>query len=120
VTLTIVTATWCVVCGLLGVVLTILWTATDHIFAHANENLLVFNPLWLVLAVLVAVYFTTGRSARVTGYLAVGLAGLCVLALVSHLVMVSRQANVAIILLALPPALAIAWLAIPARPRTSS
>jgi len=27
---------------------------------------------------------------------------------------------VAIILLALPPALAIAWLAIPARPRTSS
>jgi hypothetical protein len=120
VTLTIVTATWCVVCGLLGVVLTILWTATDHIFAHANENLLVFNPLWLVLAVLVAVYFTTGRSARVTGYLAVGLAGLCALALVSHLVMLSRQANVAIILLALPPALAIAWLAIPARPRTSS
>ena len=114
------TTTWCIIAGLLGVVLTILWTATDHFFAHANENLLVFNPLWLVLGVLVAVYFTTGRSARVTGYLAVGLAGLCVLALVSHLVMVSRQANVAIILLALPPALAIAWLAIPARPRTSS
>lgn len=119
-TLTIVTTAWCIVAGLLGVVLTILWTATDHIFAHANENLLVFNPLWLVLGVLIAVYFTTGRSARVTGYLAVGLAGLCVLALVSHLVMLSRQANVPIILLALPPALAIAWLAIPARSRTSS
>jgi hypothetical protein len=120
VALTIVASVWCVVAGLLGVVLTILWSATDHFFAHANENLLVFNPLWLVLAVLVAVYFTTGRSARVTGYLAVGLAGLCVLALLSHLVMVSRQSNLAIILLALPPALAIAWLAIPARRSASS
>ena len=118
VALTIVASVWCVVAGLLGVVLTILWSATDHFFAHANENLLVFNPLWLMLAVLVAVYFTTGRSARVTGYLAVGLAGLCVLALLSHLVMVSRQSNLAIILLALPPAIAIAWLAAP--PRRSS
>ena len=115
VTLTVVTSAWCVVAGLLGGVLTILWTATDHFFAHANENLLVFNPLWLVLAVLVAIYFTTGRSARLTGYLAVSLAGLCVLALVSHLVMVSRQANLAVILLSLPPALAVAWLAMPAR-----
>jgi hypothetical protein len=72
-----------------------------------------------VLGVLVAVYFTSGRSARLTGYLAVGLAGLCVLALVSHLVMLSRQANLAIILLALPPALAIGWLAIPARRMSS-
>jgi len=65
--------------------------------------------------VLIAVYFTTGRSGRITGYLAVGLAGFCILALVSHLVMVSRQANLAVILLALPPALAIGWLAIPVR-----
>ena len=118
--LTVVTSAWCVIAGLLGVVLTILWTATDHFFAHANENLLVFNPLWLVLAVLIAVYFTSGRSARLTGYLAVALAGLCVLALVSHLVMVSRQANLAVILLALPPALAVAALAMPARTRASS
>jgi hypothetical protein len=119
VALTIVTSAWCIIAGLLGVLLTLLWTVTDHFFAHANENLLVFNPLWLVLGVLVAVYFTTGRSARLTGYLAVGLAGLCVLALVSHLVMLSRQANLAIILLALPPALAIGWLAIPARRMSS-
>jgi Domain of unknown function (DUF4105) len=115
VTLTIVTTTYCVIAGLLGVVLTLLWTATDHIFAHANENLLVFNPLWLVLGVLAAVYFNTGRAARVTGYLAMGLAGLCVLALLSHMVFVSRQANLAIILLALPPALVIAWLTAPPR-----
>lgn len=113
VTLTIVTAAWCIIAGLLGVVLTILWAATDHFFAHYNENLMVFNPLWVLLGVLVAVYFTTGRAARVTGYLAMGLAGLCVLALLSHLVFVSRQANLSIILLALPAALAIAWITAP-------
>jgi hypothetical protein len=114
--LTTVTSLWCLIAGLLGVVLTILWTATDHMFAHQNENLLVFNPLWLVLAVLVTVYFNTGKAARLTGYLAVGLAGLCVLAALSHLVLLSRQSNIAIIALGILPAIAIAWLTIPARP----
>jgi hypothetical protein len=91
VALTIVASVWCVVAGLLGVVLTILWSATDHFFA--NENLSCSSAIGA--CGIVAVYFTTGRSARVTGYLAVGLAGLCVLALLSHLVMVSRQSNLA-------------------------
>ncbi len=101
---------WCFIAGLLGVVLTILWTATDHRFAYANENLLVFNPLWLILAVCVAVYIATGKSGRFTGLLAAFLTGLTVLALLAHAVFVSRQANIAIILLALPPALALAWI----------
>jgi hypothetical protein len=101
---------WCTIAGLLGVVLTLLWTVTDHQFAHANENLLVFNPLWLVLAVCVGMYIAGGRAARFTGLLAAFLAGLSVLALLSHAVFVSRQANMAIILLALPPALALAWI----------
>jgi len=99
---------WCFVAGLLGVVLTILWTATDHRFAYANENLLVFNPLWLILAVCVAAYVAGGKARRFTGLLAAFLAALCVLALLAHAVFVSRQANIAIILLALPPALALA------------
>src|SRR5205085_7513671 len=107
VTLTVVTSAWCVIAGLLGVVLTLLWSVTDHFFAHANENLLIFNPGWLILGVLVAVYFTTGKAARATGYLAMGLAVLCVLALLAHVVTVSRQQNFAIILLALPAALVI-------------
>ena len=41
---------WSFAAGLLGIVLTLLWTVTDHIFAHGNENLLLFNPLWLALA----------------------------------------------------------------------
>ena len=114
--LTTVTSLWCLIAGILGVVLTILWTATDHMFAHQNENLLVFNPLWLVLAVLVTIYFNTGKAPRGTGYLAVGLAGLCVLAAFLHIILLSRQANLAIIALGILPAIAIAWLTIPARP----
>jgi hypothetical protein len=100
---------WSFLAGLLGVVLTILWTATDHIFAHANENLLLFNPLWLVLAVLVPVYYLTGRAGRATRLIAIAVAGLCGVALLAHVVTISRQSNLALIGLALPPALAILW-----------
>jgi hypothetical protein len=105
----IVMSIWCVVAGVLGLLLTALWTVTDHVFAHRNENLLLFNPLWLVLAVLIAVTMWSGRAARWTRNLAIGLAGLAVLALLAHLVTLSSQVNLAVIGLALPPALAIAW-----------
>lgn len=106
---------YCVAAGVLGLLLTALWTVTDHVFAHRNENLLLFNPLWLVLAVLIAIAMWSGRAARATRMLAAGLAGLSVIALVAHLVMVSAQVNLAVIGLALPPALAIAWAAARAR-----
>jgi hypothetical protein len=102
---------WCVVAGLLGVLLTLLWTVTDHVFAHHNENLLLFNPLWLVLAVLIAITMWSGRAARWTRLFAFALASLSAIALLAHLVMLSAQVNVAVIGLALPPALAIAWVA---------
>jgi cytochrome bd-type quinol oxidase subunit 2 len=107
VTLAVLATLWCVIAGLLGVVLTILWTLTDHRFAHANENLLLFNPLWLILAVCVAIYVASGKVARFTGLLAALLAGLTVVALLAHAVFISRQENLAIVLLALPPALAL-------------
>lgn len=105
----IVLSIWCTVAGVLGLLLTILWTLTDHVFAHRNENLLLFNPAWLVLAVLIAITMSNGRAARWTRLFALGLAGLAVIALLAHLVTVSSQSNLAIIALALPPALAIAW-----------
>jgi hypothetical protein len=100
---------WSLVAGVLGVVLTILWAATDHAFAHSNEDLLLFNPLWLLLVVLIPVYFLTGRAARLTRAVSLGLALLALAALVAHGVRLSRQQNLAIIGLALPPALVIAW-----------
>jgi hypothetical protein len=105
----IVMSVWCVVAGVLGLLLTALWTVTDHVFAHRNENLLLFNPVWLVLAVLIAITLWSGRAAAAARALALGLAGLAVLALLAHLVMLSSQVNLAIVGLALPPAVAIAW-----------
>lgn len=108
-TAAIVLSIWCAVAGVLGVLLTILWTLTDHVFAHRNENLLLFNPLWLVLAVLIAITMSSGQATRWTRLFALGLAGLAVIALLVHLATLSAQSNLAVIGLALPPALAIAW-----------
>ena len=114
----IVMSIWCAVAGVLGLLLTLLWAVTDHVFAHRNENLLLFNPLWLVLAVSIAITMWSGRAASFTRWLAIGLAGLTVLALLAHLVLLSSQVNLAIIGLALPPALAIAWTTLQQRPAT--
>jgi hypothetical protein len=100
---------WSLVIGLLGVVLTILWTVTDHAFAHRNENLLLFNPLWLLLVVLLPLALMSGKTWSFARRLALAVAVLDVLALLAHVVLLSRQSNLALVGLALPPAVAIAW-----------
>jgi hypothetical protein len=102
---------WSLTAGLLGILLTLLWTVTDHVFAHQNENLLLFNPLWLVLAILAIAALARGQSGPWFSTWATGLAVLATLAVVAHVVRVSGQQNLAVIGLALPPALAIAWVA---------
>jgi hypothetical protein len=106
----LIVSIWALAAGLLGILLTLLWAVTDHVFAHANENLLLFNPLWLVLAVLAIPALWTGRKSAPFRRWAFGLAGLAALALVAHVVRLSAQENLAVICLALPPALAIAWI----------
>ena len=100
---------WSFVAGLLGLLLFLLWAATHHTFAHRNENLLLFHPLWLVLAVLAPMTAVKGRSSRATRWLAYAFAAAASVALVLHLIGVSRQANIEIIAFALPPILALAW-----------
>jgi hypothetical protein len=97
------------VAGFLGIILTLLWTITDHTFAYRNENLLLFNPLWLALAVLAPMTAVKGRLSRATQWLTFLLAGLGVIALLLHLLRLSRESNGEIIALALPPMLALAW-----------
>lgn len=113
-----VTAIWSLLAGLLGVILTLLWTVTDHVFAHANENLLLFNPVWLVMVVLLPLYLWSGRAERLTRSASVGLMVLPVVALAMHATGLSAQDNLAVIGLALPPALAIAI--VTARPRAAT
>ncbi|HKN66659.1 MAG TPA: DUF4105 domain-containing protein [Gemmatimonadaceae bacterium] len=112
-------ALWCFVVGCLGLILTLLWSVTDHTFAHRNENLLLFNPLWLVLAVLVPMTAVKGRVSQATRLLTFLVAALAVVALLLHLVGLSRESNGEMIALALPPALALAWVVYrgTARPR---
>lgn len=104
---------WAAAAGILGLLLTALWTVTDHRFAHANENLLLFNPLWLILAVTLPMFIMRGRARRITQVLIALCAVLSAIALVAH-IGVSRQENLPVIGLALPAALAI-WAAVRAR-----
>jgi hypothetical protein len=102
-------AVWSFGAGILGLILALLWAVTDHAFAHHNENLLLFNPLWLVLAVLVPMTAVKGRVSRVTRSLTFLLAALAVVALLMHFTGLSREANGEIIAFALPPTLALTW-----------
>ena len=108
-TAALVLGAWSIIAGILGTLLTLMWTLTDHVFTHRNENLLLFNPLWLLLGVMLIVSIGRVRWERNTRAAAVLLAVLACLALVAHLVRLSSQVNLPVIVLALPPALAIAW-----------
>lgn len=116
----LVISIWSLAAAILGTLLTALWTVTDHIFAHANENLFLFNPLWFVVAVLAIPAIWTGRASAPFRRWSTGLATLATLALVAHVVRFSAQDNLAVIGLALPPALAIAWVARRVSARESS
>lgn len=107
-----VAAIWSLLAGLLGAILTLLWSATDHVFAHANENLLLFNPVWLVMVVLLPLYLWSGRAERFTRSLIALLMVSTVAALAAHATGLSAQQNLPVIGLALPPVLAIAAIAV--------
>ena len=102
-----VSAAWSVAVGLLGTILVLLWAVTDHVFAHANENVLLFNPLWLGLAVMLPVYLWSGRWEEPTRRLTVVIVVSALTALGMHVLGISRQENVPLIGLVLPPALGV-------------
>jgi len=98
----------CLAAFCIGTILFLLWTVTDHVFAHQNENLLIFNPLWLALVVLVPIFLTSGRAAGATRAIALAIAALAAIALLAHFVGLSSQNNLPVIALGLPPTLALA------------
>ena len=101
----VVTAAWSLTAGLLGTVLVLLWAITDHVFAHANENVLLFNPLWLGFAVMLPVYLWSGRGEGATRRLSIAIAVLALSALALHLLGISREDNLPVIGLVLPTSL---------------
>jgi Domain of unknown function (DUF4105) len=105
----VVFSVWSFAAGILGMLLVLLWTVTHHVFAHRNENVLLFNPIWLALAILIPVTLASGRWSSVTRRTMLVAGALSLLALVLHVVFLSRQGNWEIIALALPATLAITW-----------
>jgi len=104
----VVIAVWSLAAGVLGTIVLLLWTVTDHVFAHQNENLLIFQPLWLALVVLAPIFLMTGRAVGPTRAVAQATLALSAIALAAHFIGLSSQNNLPIIALGLPPALAVA------------
>lgn len=94
---------WALLTGVGGVLLVLLWTLTDHTAAHANHNLLQFDPLALPLVVLLpALGYGVRRAARPALWLAGAVAALSLLGLLLKVVPGWYQVNGEIIALMLP------------------
>lgn len=105
----ILAALWHLLAGVLGCVLLLLLT-TDHWYSHWNANLFLFNPLSLLLVPMIPLSFVREnvllqRSTRLLAVVTLLLAGAGVLI---NLLPIFSQVNGAMVLLALPPHLAVA------------
>jgi hypothetical protein len=101
---------WAFTMGILGTLISGLWAFTDHTVTYRNENVLLANPLWLLL-LLALIGWALGAAwgLRFTRRMSLVLAGLGVLALIVQVLPGFDQANGDIIALLLPASLAIAW-----------
>jgi hypothetical protein len=97
------------VLGILGTIITILVTLSDHSAAHGNENFFMLNPFWLFIAVVTPMIILRPRPRRVARRVIAIALGLACVALLSHLVGLSHQSNWDVILPILPVELAIGW-----------
>jgi hypothetical protein len=95
--------------GIIGLIITGLVTVTDHVAAHNNENMFMLNPLWLVVSVATARLMIGGRGAKFARWTAILAAAIGIMAVLIHVVGLSRQPNWGVIGLLLPAELAIAW-----------
>jgi hypothetical protein len=96
---------WWLVCGLSGLLLAGLWGLTDHWAAWRNENLLLLNPLCLMLP---GVWWRAPRAART---LATLIAAAALISLIVRTLPGWYQDNLAFIALSVPVHLVLAALA---------
>ena len=101
-------AVWAFVVGLLGAIVLGGWVATEHVFWRANENLLLFNPIALFLAVLAPLSLWRPRFTRPAAILAIVIALMGAVALLLKGLPWSQE-NIALIALLLPTHFAIAY-----------
>jgi hypothetical protein len=106
--LALVASAWSLLCGLIGVILVLAWTATRHVFWAWNENLFVVSPLSLLLVVLLPMALLRRRTAGAARAVAIAVVALGLIGLVLAL-LPGGQENRAVVALFLPVHLAIAW-----------
>lgn len=103
------------VCGVVGAVLVFLWGFTEHQAAWANRNLLLFNPLCLLLLVgAIPLLRKRAPSAWFRWLLAI-VAGLAAVAWILHWLPLALQYNQSWVALLLPVHTALAYVFFPQR-----
>ncbi|HEX6630430.1 MAG TPA: DUF4105 domain-containing protein, partial [Gemmatimonadaceae bacterium] len=70
---------WSLLAGLVGLVMVLTWTATDHTFMYRNENLLQLSPLSLLLVAVLPRYVLRGRAADAARYTSLAVGALALL-----------------------------------------
>ena len=96
-------------CGIIGAVLVFLWGFTEHHAAWANRNLLLFNPLCLLLLPGAITLLHGRRSAAWFRWLLIVVAALAVVAWIIHWLPIALQYNQSWIALLLPVHMALAY-----------
>ena len=95
--------------GLLGTVLLGLWVATDHVAAYWNENLFMFNPLMLLLAMVIPAIVMGARWVRrPAAALATAVGGLCIVGFLLQILPWLDQVNGQLYALVLVPNVVVA------------
>ncbi len=107
------------VCAVLGLVMAFIWAGTVHRFGWYNQNLLLFNPLCMLLLPDAWRLLRGREPSRLMRPLLAGVAALAVIALFLHWLPVQPQRNVHWIALLLPLHAAW-WWALPSRPVPST
>ena len=98
-----------VVLGVLGCALLYLRFMTQHVAAYNNTNLFVYNPLWLIVMVAFLFVRRGGQAQRLVFLLATIAGALTAFGVVAPFVPGFRQGSFAVIALAAPLGLAVAW-----------
>ena len=100
---------WTALNGILGVILIVGWSATRHVFMARNENLLQFDVLSIILAVILPLAISRGRAASLARTLSMVIAAIAVVGFVMQALPWVNQVNGEVIALTLPAHLALAW-----------
>ena len=101
--------TWSLLAALIGTVMVLSWTSTDHVFMYRNENLFQLSPLSFLLVPLLITVGLSGRRMDLAARVAGAVAGISVLGLLLQALPALDQVNGEVIALALPIHLGIAW-----------